>query len=388
LRGYGKEEQVGKEGLQSDSSSTSELFKQARSWLQEDWCRVEKSLAGREVEFRGKTILVTGAAGFLGFNFLNFFSYLNTREGRPITVVAADNYVRGHPRWLLELANADPHVISKRCDITLPWQETEFTFDFIIHCASIASPPVYRKFPLETIDANIVGLRHMLDLARQHGSKSLLYFSTSEIYGDPPPDEIPTQETYNGNVSCLGPRACYDESKRVGETLSAIYAQQYQVPVKIIRPFNNYGPGLRLADGRVLPDFSRDALNDRDIVLYSDGSPTRTFCYSSDALTGYLLALLSSHNGEPFNIGTEEPEISMRDLATQLLRVAGSSRKVVHQASQEADYLTDNPNRRCPNISKARNLLGYSPSVSLEEGLGRMLEWYKDYVALEELIED
>jgi dTDP-glucose 4,6-dehydratase/UDP-glucuronate decarboxylase len=105
-------------------------------------------------------------------------------------------------------------------------------------------------------------------------------------------------------------------------------------------------------------------------------------------LTGYLLALLSSHNGEPFNIGTEEPEISMRDLATQLLRVAGSSRKVVYQASQEADYLTDNPNRRCPNISKARNLLGYSPSVSLEEGLGRMLEWYKDYVALEELIED
>ena len=228
----------------------------------------------------------------------------------------------------------------------------------------------------------------MLDLARQHGSKSLLYFSTSEIYGDPPPDEIPTQETYNGNVSCLGPRACYDESKRVGETLSAIYAQQYQVPVKIIRPFNNYGPGLRLTDGRVLPDFSRDALNDRDIVLYSDGSPTRTFCYSSDTLTGYLLALLSTYNGEPFNIGTEEPEISMRDIAAQLLRVAGSSRKVIYQASQEADYLTDNPYRRCPDISKARKLLGYSPQVSLEEGLGRMLEWYKDYVALEELIED
>ena len=228
----------------------------------------------------------------------------------------------------------------------------------------------------------------MLDLARQHSSESLLYFSTSEIYGDPPPNEIPTKETYNGNVSCLGPRACYDESKRVGETLSAIYAQQFHVPVKIIRPFNNYGPGLRLADGRVLPDFSRDALNDRDIVLYSDGSPTRTFCYSSDALTGYLLALLSTHNGEPFNIGTEEPEISMRDVATQLLRVAGSSRKVVYQVSQEADYLTDNPNRRCPDISKARNLLGYSPNVSLEKGLGRMLEWYKYYVELEELIED
>ena len=374
------------EGLQSCSAS--ELFRHAQGWLQEDWRRVEKAFAGREAAFRGKTILVTGAAGFLGFNFLNFFSYLNTKEGLPVTVVAADNYVRGHPRWLLELTKADPHVISKRCDVTLPWPETEFRFDFIIHGATIASPPVYRKFPLETLDANIVGLRHMLDLARQHGSESLLFFSTSEIYGDPPPNEIPTKETYNGNVSCLGPRACYDESKRVGETISTIYAQQYQVPVKIIRPFNNYGPGLRLADGRVLPDFSRDALNDRDIVLYSDGSPTRTFCYSSDALTGYLLALLSSHNGEPFNIGTEEPEISMKDVATQLLQVAGSSRKVIHQASQEADYLTDNPNRRCPDISKARQLLGYSPQVPLKEGLRRMLEWYKHYVDLEELVKE
>ena len=374
------------EGLQSCSAS--ELFRHAQGWLQEDWRRVEKAFAGREAAFRGKTILVTGAAGFLGFNFLNFFSYLNTKEGLPVTVVAADNYVRGHPRWLLELTKADPHVISKRCDVTLPWPETEFRFDFIIHGATIASPPVYRKFPLETLDANIVGLRHMLDLARQHGSESLLFFSTSEIYGDPPPNEIPTKETYNGNVSCLGPRACYDESKRVGETISTIYAQQYQVPVKIIRPFNNYGPGLRLADGRVLPDFSRDALNDRDIVLYSDGSPTRTFCYSSDALTGYLLALLSSHNGEPFNIGTEEAEISMKDVATQLLQVAGSSRKVIHQASQEADYLTDNPNRRCPDISKARQLLGYSPQVPLKEGLRRMLEWYKHYVDLEELVKE
>ena len=377
-----------KEGSQTDSRSASELFKQARTWLETDWRRLEKSFAGREDAFRGKRILMTGAAGFLGFNFLNFFSYLNTKEGKPVTVVAADNYVRGHPRWLYELAKADPYVISKRCDITLPWQDTDFQFDFIIHGATIASPPVYRKFPLETLDANIVGLRHMLDLARQHGSESFLNFSTSEIYGDPPPNEIPTKETYKGNVSCSGPRACYDESKRVGETLSAIYAQQYQVPVKVIRPFNNYGPGLRLADGRVLPDFSRDALNDRDIILYSDGSPTRTFCYSSDALTGYLLALLSPHNGEAFNIGTEKPEISMLDVATRLLRVAGSSRKVVHQVSQEADYLTDNPNRRCPDISKARTLLGYSPNVSLDEGLERMLGWYKNYVELEEMIED
>ena len=227
----------------------------------------------------------------------------------------------------------------------------------------------------------------MLDLARRSESESVLYFSSSEIYGDPPPHEIPTRETYRGNVSCIGPRACYDESKRLGETLCYLYAQQYGVPAKIVRPFNNYGPGLRLLDGRVIPDFCRDVLADRDIVLHSDGSPTRTFCYVSDALTGYLLVLLSSHHAEPFNIGTEFPEISMRDLAALLLKIAGSRRTVVHRPSDEVHYLTDNPNRRCPDITKARSQIGYKPLVDLETGLGRMLEWYRRFKSLEEQVD-
>ena len=226
----------------------------------------------------------------------------------------------------------------------------------------------------------------MLELAKQHRCESILYFSSSEIYGDPPAHEIPTRETYRGNVACIGPRACYDESKRLGETLCYLYAQQHRVPAKIVRPFNNYGPGLRLADGRVLPDFCRDVLADRDIVLRSDGSPTRTFCYVSDALTGYLLVLLSAHHAEPFNIGTESPEISMRDLGKMLLTVAGSQRQVIHQPSEEADYLTDNPNRRCPNLEKARSLLGYAPLVDLKSGLGRMLGWYRQFLELEVLM--
>jgi dTDP-glucose 4,6-dehydratase/UDP-glucuronate decarboxylase len=258
-------------------------------------------------------------------------------------------------------------------------------FDFIIHGASIASPKVYRQYPLETLDTNISGLRHMLELAKSHKSESILYFSSSEIYGDPPAHEIPTNEAYRGNVSCIGPRACYDESKRLGETLCYLYHQQHGVPAKIVRPFNNYGPGLRLADGRVLPDFCRDILADRDIVLRSDGSPTRTFCYVSDALTGYLLTLLSRHDAEPFNIGSDAPEISMRDLGQMLLQVAGSTRHVIHAPSEEADYLTDNPNRRCPNLAKSRSLLGYTPHVDLKLGLSRMLYWYKHFVGLEEL---
>lgn len=367
------------------------LFGRAQGWLDEDWARMENTLGPRLEAFRGKRILVTGAAGFLGFGFLHFFSYLNRnflKTGR-LSIVAADNYIRGCPRWLTELGATSSDIQLVRQDITKPWTgPSGRPFDFIIHGASIASPKVYRQYPLETLDTNISGLRHMLELAKSHRTESILYFSSSEIYGDPPAHEIPTNEAYRGNVSCIGPRACYDESKRLGETLCYLYHQQYGVRAKIVRPFNNFGPGLRLADGRVLPDFCRDILADRDIVLRSDGSPTRTFCYVSDALTGYLLTLLSSHHAEPFNIGSDSPEISMRELGRMLLEVAGSKRKVVHRLSEEADYLTDNPNRRCPNLAKSRSLLGYAPLVDLRIGLSRMLQWYQQFVALEELAND
>jgi dTDP-glucose 4,6-dehydratase/UDP-glucuronate decarboxylase len=228
----------------------------------------------------------------------------------------------------------------------------------------------------------------MLDLARRTKCESFLFFSSSEIYGDPSSDAIPTNESYRGSVSCIGPRACYDESKRLGETLCYIYTQHHGVPAKIVRPFNNFGPGLRLNDRRVIPDMCREILFDRDIVLYSDGSPTRTFCYISDALTGYLLALLSTSEGEPFNIGSDmTAEISMGDLARLLLQVSGSKGQVIHKVSDEAEYLADNPQRRCPDISKARTLLGFDPRVGLESGLQRTLHWYREFVDLETLVD-
>ena len=369
-------------------SSSPALYAKAQAWLEEDWERVEESLGQQAERFRGRRVLITGAVGFLGFNFLHFFSYLNATRNRaaPARVVAVDNYLRGQPRWAVELSKTAPHIELRRLDITQPWPEAGSAFDLIVHAASVASPTFYRKYPLETLDANVFGLRHMLDLARKRGCESFLYFSSSEIYGDPPPHEIPTGENYRGNVACIGPRACYDESKRLGETLCYIYAAQYGVPVKIVRPFNNYGPGLRLTDGRVLSDLSRDVLADRNIVLYSDGRPTRTFCYASDALTGYLLALLSPHSGEAFNIGADSPEISMRDLAALVMRVAGVKGNVEQRASGEVDYLTDNPQRRCPDISKARAKLKFEPRVDLEVGVARLLEWYRRFQGLEELI--
>ena len=173
-----------------------------------------------------------------------------------------------------------------------------------------------------------------------------LFFSSSEIYGDPAPDAIPTPETYRGNVSCTGPRACYDESKRYGETLCVNFARQHGVPVAIARPFNNYGPGLKITDRRVIPDLARDVLDGRDVMLLSDGSATRTFCYVADAVVGYYKVLVRGRPGEPYNIGIEAPEISMAELAETVVALARElfgyrARRV--GASADADYLVDNP---------------------------------------------
>ena len=326
--------------------------------------------------FSGKTVLLTGAAGFLGSQFVHFFSRLNDSGSlqTPCRLLALDNFLRGVPGWL--------HAFQGRADVDIRKVDIVASrdfpdADFIIHAASVASPTYYRRHPIETMDANVVGLRNLLDHAIHHRCESFLFFSSSEIYGDPDPDNIPTAEDYRGFVSCTGPRACYDESKRYGETLCVIFHQVHRLPLKVVRPFNNYGPGLSLHDRRVLPDFFRDALAGRDIVMLSDGRATRTFCYISDAITGYLLALLSAHDGEAFNIGTDAPEISMEDLAWMVLRTASRPGRVVKQSSDDPDYLRDNPQRRCPDLAKARGLLGYEPRVGLQEGLARMLEYYQ-----------
>lgn len=364
------------------------LSAESRFWLADDWARVASSLGKHVNALRGSRILLTGAAGFLGFNFLHFFSYLNslppgrTKAGA-VRVVAADNFLRGQPRWIVELAKADRNIDLRRCDIVKPWNTRDQKYDYIIHGASIASPTFYRQYPLETLDANVTGLRNMLDLAHRGRAKSMLFFSSSEIYGDPVSSEIPTAESYRGNVGCVGPRACYDESKRLGETLCYIYAEKYKLPVKMVRPFNNYGPGLRLTDKRVLPDFFTDVLAGRDLRVLSDGTPTRTFCYASDAVTGYLLALLSSGSGEAYNIGADNLEISMRDLAGLVAKVSGGTLGVTCEVSKDRAYLTDNPQRRCPDLTKARTKLGYNPLVGLEEGLSRLHHWYRHFLPLE-----
>lgn len=338
--------------------------------------RAAKELAALD----GAEVLVTGGAGFLGYLLLHVLAEQGTR------VTVYENFRRGRRQWLDDLVEGSPNLQLVEHDISKPLPADAERFDWVIHAASIASPIFYRQFPIETIDANVNGIRSLLDLGRTRAEagrpmNGILFFSTSEIYGDPSPDAIPTNETYRGFVSCTGPRACYDESKRLGETLCVNFARQYGVQVTSARPFNNYGPGLNINDRRVIPDLARDIFAGRDLVLLSDGAATRTFCYVADSIVGYLKVLVNGRAGEAYNIGTETPEISMRQLAESLRDnskdLFGYAGRVITEISDDADYLVDNPNRRCPDITKARTELGYDPVVGIDDGLRRSLTWYQ-----------
>jgi UDP-glucuronate decarboxylase len=334
----------------------------------------------------GRSVLIAGGAGFLGYYLVQGALHWNRIHGahQPIQVIVLDNFIRGVPGWLMALEQ-DPNLRLLKHDITRPLPAAVGDVEYLIHAASIASPTYYRKFPIKTMDANINGLRFLLDysLAQKQKGKpveGVLFYSSSEIYGDPTQDSIPTPESYRGYVSCTGPRACYDESKRYGETLCVNFARQYGLPIKVARPFNNYGPGLKITDGRVLPDFARNILGGEDIVMFSDGSARRTFCYVADAVAGYYKILVNGRSGEAYNIGVETPEISMAELADRVAALGrelfGYTGQVVRQQSADKDYLVDNPSRRCPVITKARTELGYDPQVTIEEGLRRSLIWY------------
>ena len=333
---------------------------------------------------RGRSLAITGGAGFLGYYLALVIVWWNERAGRngQIKLTILDNFRRGRPQWLARLTNRATIV---EFDLRSPLAKDLPEFDYVIHAAGIASPTYYRKYPIETMDANVVGLRNLLDRCVERSTakspvKGFLFFSSSEIYGDPPAEAIPTPETFRGNVSCTGPRACYDESKRYGETLCVNFAKTYDLPIAMARPFNNYGPGLKISDRRVIPDFAGSILKGEDVVLYSDGTPTRTYCYAADAIVGYYKVLVRGHAGEPYNIGIESPEISVTQLAQMMVttsqRLFGYKGKVAFGKTDEPEYLVDNPNRRCPDIRKAREHLDYRPCIDIADGLERALTWY------------
>jgi UDP-glucuronate decarboxylase len=350
--------------------------------LLSDLADIHKALGPARKKFVDSTVLITGCAGFLGFYLVNYLVRYAT-ELSVHKVIGLDNFMLAKPHWLEELAKAFPDTLFlKNFNIAhddlnaIPGADEAH---FVLHMASIASPTFYRQYPLETIDANIWGLRQLLDFYRDKSTlEGFLFFSSSEIYGDPDPARVPIAEDYRGNVACVGPRACYDESKRFGETLCHVFATKYGVPITMVRPFNNYGPGMRLEDKRLPADLARCVIEDRDIVLYSNGTPKRTFCYITDAASGYLLSLLH-REFDVFNIGIEKPEITVADLAEIFCEAGrvlkGYAGTVRFGTNADQDYLEHNPQRRCPDIRKAREKLGYNPYISVEEGVRRYLSF-------------
>lgn len=315
---------------------------------------------------------MTGAGGFLPAYVCHAIAIANDGDLRadPIAMRCVDNFVTGLPERLEALRNrSDVEVV----DGSIVELQT-LGADVVFHGASIASPPVYRRLPIETLRVNVLGTWRVLDLAREEGAKAVLSMSSSEVYGDPEADAIPTPESYVGRVSFTGPRACYDEGKRVGETISRLYFEQYGVPVTVARPFNVYGPTLRLDDGRVVPDLLRQALDGGPLVLHSDGTPTRSFCYVTDAIVAFLTLLASGQRGEAYNVGNPE-EVSIRTLAERIGGLTGVA-SVTHERSDDIRYLTDNPQRRCPDVRRLE-ALGWHAEVSLEDGLRRTIDHYR-----------
>lgn len=348
--------------------------------VNEDIKNIAEAIKTDAMKLEGRTLLISGGAGFLGSYIIATVFYLNKHYfSKPCRVISIDNFITGKKRRIIEEIT-DKNLIFMEADVTKQLDIPQ-KVDYIMHAAGLASPVYYQKYPLETIESAIYGVRNLLDLAHKKKVKSFLFFSSSEIYGDPDPNFIPTPETYRGNVSAIGPRACYDESKRLGETICMVYYNKYNVPVKIVRPFNVYGPGMMPDDYRVVPMFISSALKGKALPVHDKGNQTRTFCYISDAVIGFLKVLLSKKSGEVYNVGNDENEINMMKLAMTVSELFNNKIEV-HAIQYPKKYPQDEPKRRCPDLTKIRTQIGYAPTVDLKHGLARVIKWYKEEYAL------
>jgi dTDP-glucose 4,6-dehydratase len=307
----------------------------------------------------GKRVLVTGAAGFLGSHLCDRF----VAEG--CKVVGMDNLITGslsNIEHLFKLENFEfyHHDVSKF--VFVPGE-----LDYILHFASPASPIDYLKIPIQTLKVGSLGTHNLLGLARVKKARMLIA-STSEVYGDP--TVHPQNEDYWGNVNPIGPRGVYDEAKRFQEAITMAYHTFHGVETRIVRIFNTYGPRMRLNDGRALPAFMGQALRGEDITVFGDGSQTRSFCFVDDLIEGIYRLLLSDY-AHPVNIGNPD-EISIRDFAEEIIKLTGTDQKIVYKPLP-----TDDPKQRQPDITRARQLLGWEPKVSRAEGMKKTWEYFK-----------
>jgi nucleoside-diphosphate-sugar epimerase len=323
---------------------------------------------------RSKTVIITGASGFLAAYMVETLLFLNETQQLNVMVIAVVRNRNGFTQRFNHYLKR-PDLICIEQDISSPLQ-VDRKIDFIIHAASQASPKYYATDPVGTLSANILGTAQLLGLARNCHSEGFLYFSSAEVYGEAA--RVPTAESDYGYLDPLAVRSCYAESKRMGENMCVSWHHQYGVPAKIVRPFHTYGPGMRLDDGRVYADFVADVVNGRDIVLKSDGLTRRSFCYLADATAGFWMVLLSGANAQAYNIGNPDGEISIRDLA-HLVAGIYSDRHIsvrLEQRKESESYLSSKISVTRPDITLAKEL-GWSPITSLENGFRKTIGSYQ-----------
>lgn len=319
-------------------------------------------------KFENLNILVTGGAGFLGSWLCDVLVKLNAN------VLCIDNLSSGLTENINHLMENDNFTFVNH-DITTPYFP-KHNLDMIFHLASRASPFEFAQYPIQILKANTLGTLIALGLTKKYNA-TLLYASTSEIYGNPNDANIPTSENYFGNVNPIGPRSCYDESKRAGEAFTMAYLLQHDLNIRIVRIFNTYGPRMRPGAiyGRVIPNFITQALNGQDITIFGDGTQTRSFIYVTDEIEGILkTASLPECKGQVINLGSNQ-EITILELATKIRELINSESQITFNPLP-----IDDPQRRCPDISKARSLLGWIPKVTLDIGLKNTVKWYNSQI--------
>jgi nucleoside-diphosphate-sugar epimerase len=308
-------------------------------------------------------ILVTGGAGFIGSHLCDFL------VDKGYEVICVDNLITGSKKNIEHLID-NPNFKFIDADVSRTLAIDHLPFTHIFHLASPASPKGYQENPEETLLANSMGTLNLLNLAKDKKAKFLMA-STSEIYGDPL--EHPQKESYWGNVNSFGPRACYDESKRFAEAATYVFLNKYGIDARIIRIFNTYGPRMQKDDGRVVSNFINQAIKDEPLTIYGDGSQTRSFCYVSDMVTGIFKAMFSDNTkGEIFNLGNPS-EFTMLEFAEKIKKLTNSKSELVYK-----DFPEDDPKQRKPDITKAKEVLDWEPKVSVDEGLQKTIEYYKN----------
>lgn len=318
-----------------------------------------------------KVVLITGSAGFIGTNLVKRL----LSEGHK--VLAVDNFSSAEA-WKADLYADNPNYTFIKFDITdknlqnvveerLNEKANWGKITHIFNLACPASPPRYSKLPLETIKVNVDGMFNVLEIAKKYGAK-LLHTSTSEVYGDPLVH--PQVESYRGNVNCIGPRSCYDEGKRISETICYEYNKLFGVDIKLVRIFNTYGPYMDPEDGRVITNFINQALKGEDITIFGEGNQTRSFQYIDDLLDGFMKYMEAETPFGPINLGNPG-EFTIKELAEIVIKMTNSSSKLVY-----SDLPVDDPKQRKPDNSKANELLKWEPKITLEEGLKKTIDYY------------